>query len=554
MSYTPTILFDFVSSSANNGKIVSSITNTPPALAPLNVYYEVIGPAGIVVYTPDFNTPDGVLTFAVPTAAMPLVVVPVDSLGAWLEGSYTIRFYIEVQSIPGVYEQVTCTFVLDVKKQGPTDCRISGQVDVAVNCHCALMHVEEATDYGDSTIIDHTLEIVPPTIPGQAQPTTLTTVGYVYDLPITHGNVTYLFNIATIYENYYCNGEVTVREDLLAQYSEKIVCDRNLCALLLCLEEKLNALVALANNVGGFDGVPKHIHDQYRLLQLNFFLYNAFVSCGDWQHADVYFDKLKELLHCSCGCSDGNAQTPVLIVPDCGTPGSVTTITQTTSYLTVNNTSPGVFALGLSQNFINAVFRGITGTTPVIVAFDAPSNNWVISLDPAFISAVAASGITDVTTTTPGYITITTPSAGIRQIDFDPQPIIDSFGFSAWQIFTNADANNSFGGNIDFDGTPVPLRVSLNQLALNEVRIHGSFKYDAYNPNTAFCILIAGAWDIPGTTLQGGQFLPCFDGSGEIVGALHFLRNGANSNLMFTHNNMYVQNSNIFINGRYFLD
>lgn len=555
MPYTPAILFDFVSTSPTNGKILTTITDDVPIIGGRNVYYEVIGPLA-PLRSPDFNTPDGVVNTITPTAVMPDVTVPTDSLGAWLEGSYTIKFYIEAIAVPEVYEQVVCTFVLDIKKQGASNCTIQGKFEVDVDCHCARLHVEDATDYQDSTIISHLLEIVPPTLPGQTPPAVLSTPGLVYDLTFTHSNVTYTFNIVTVYENYYCEDEVTVREDLVATYSQKIVCSRNICKLLLCLKSKLDSFVALAGKKGGYDALPQELRDEWESLQIYLFLYTSFANCGDWQQADRYFDKLQALLNCDCGCDDQNGSTPIPVTPACGGGGGgVTSIVPSNPQIVITNPSPGVYTIGLDVNFINAALRGVAGVAPVEVNFDAPSNNWVVNLNAAFLASLntlIANGLVDVVTATPGYINITTPSAGVRQVDFDPTPLLILMGYSAWVLFTNANANNAFG-TIDFDNTPYPLRYSKNTTFFNKLKLDGTFKYNAYNPGTPICILLASQLSLP-VGVRTGMTLPCFDDTGAMIGALRILGGGTNSNLIFVHNAKYVQNSNVFVVGEFNLD
>lgn len=551
MAYTKSILFDFVSTSPNNGKIVASITDTAPS-GTKNVYYEILGPLG-VVRSPDFNTPDGTLTIGTPTANMPLVTVPMDSYGDWLEGTYTIKFHISDALLPPppIYDAQASTFLLDVKKQGTTNCVIKPSIEVNIDCHCLKMLVSDVTAYTGVTLISREITIVPPTIPNTPAPVNITTVQPNIEIDFSYTNVSYGITLYSVYEHTYNNGEITVQEDIAGTDTYKIVCQRNLCKLIKCLEEKVNALIKKAAKVGGFESLPLELRDEYYLLQQYLFLYNVFANCGDWVKADKYFDLLSAALDCDCGCSNSEMDTPIAVTPACGVSGAVTSIIPSSPQIVIGTAGTAV-TIGLDPNFVAAALAQpvVVGTTgQITVTYNALTKTYTVALDAALslaITTLLANALTDVTTTTPGYINITTPSAGIRQVDFDPTPLLDS----GVVTFTNANANNSFG-TVDFDNTPTPLQYEDN-VAYKHRNVNGTFKYNGYNPGIALCILQAATITVP-TGTRTGQKVPCFDDSGNHVGCLMLIVIGTAANLAFLHTPAYIQNSNVTANGTYHL-
>ncbi len=509
MSYTKSILFDFVSQGLTNGTIQSSITDVTP-INSRNVYYEVVGPL-YVVRPADFNTPDGVLDIGTPTAAMPNVNVPLNSDGTYQEGSYIIRFYVEDQANPGVYDIVeTSGFVLDILKQGDTSCRLQTTIGFEVNCYCYNIKVTDETNYAakGATLISRQMDIILPTIPPATTPpapiqTTDPTVTFTFD----YTNVSYTVNLYPIYESYDVPNNVTVREDLPSTLTQLVKCDFNLCALLQCINTKLCAIEKKAKEFGGESRLPQQDLDTVLLINQYLNMLEAFRACGNFYMMDKYYKKLQELLHCDCGCADGNTSIPTAVNPACssGNPSAILTV---------------------------------IGNAPILVSQIAQTA--IISIDPiwlANLSNTLNTLLSDITTTTPAYLGITTPSPGVRQIDF----------LGVWTAYTTLTNAVAAVGVIDFDTTPVPLRYRINA-AENFIQVDGSFKKLVSSP-----VVCLTQNPLNFTFTRQGATLPVFTGTGICVGYLALLIGSPSSttHIAFQPNASYLPNTVVYVNGSF---
>jgi hypothetical protein len=507
MSYTKSILFDFVSQGLTNGTIQSSITDVTP-INSRNVYYEVVGPL-YTVRVPDFNTPDGVLDIGTPTAAMPNVNVPLNSDGTYQEGSYIIRFYVEDQANLGVYDIVeTSGFVLDILKQGDTSCRLQTTIGFEVNCYCYNIKVTDETNYAakGATLISRQMDIILPTIPpATVPPTPIQTTDPTVTFTFGYTNVSYTVNLYPIYESYDIPNNVTVREDLPSTLTQKVKCDFNLCALLKCINEKLCAIEKKAKEFGGESRLPQQDLDTVLLINQYLNMLEAFRACGDFYMMDKYYKKLQALLHCDCGCADGNTDTPTAVNPACDG----------------NNPS---------------AILSVIGNAPILVSVVAQTA--IISIDPIWLANLnnTLNGLlSDITTTTPTYIGITTPSSGVRQVDF----------LGVWTSYTTLTNAVAFAGVYDFDTTPVPLRYRTNT-AQNFMQFDGTFKKLITSGITCLTQNALGF-----TITRQGAKLPAFNNSGVNVGTFELLIGipSSTTHLVFTPNANYVIGAVVYVNG-----
>jgi hypothetical protein len=242
------------------------------------------------------------------------------------------------------------------------------------------------------------------------------------------------------------------------------------------------------------------------LIQEYLYLLQAYLNCGDYFEVDKYYQLLKELLHCKCGCSDGNTETPTAVNPACGTTlGSILSIVANAPLLA------------------NQVGQTVT-----------------IQIDPVYLAALNASiaaALASITTATSNYLAITNPSPGVVNINYLAV-------WTAYTILTNAQA---LAGVIDFDNTPVPLRYRRNQVG-NFIQVDGSFKKLVSSP--AIC-LTQNALNFAVT--RQGATLPCFTGAGDCVGYLTLLIGSPSTttHIEFQPNSSYVPGTVVFVNGSF---
>ena len=513
MAFIPSAVFNLLEGDPNYRKIEAQIESDPvPGLGTVyNVYYEVIGPVATLKVA-DFLTPDGVLDNANPIATMPLVNLPVDSAGATLEGTYTLNYYMENVITPGVYEEVSCTITLDVLKEGAESCRIQGNIGFEVDCVCYQIKVTDNTLYGDTTLESRELTIIPPTIPGQAQPAPISTTEQTITFGFDYSNVTYLVNLESVYSHVSEDGCITVRENLLSQLSQKVVCDFNLCKLIQCIEETLLKLEKEAALKGGWPNLDTYKKDILIQLQENLTLMNLYRTCGNYTKVYDIYNRIVALLGCDCGCTEQNTEHPVPVSPACG---------------------------GAGGNITD-----ITGISPIVV--NQSGTTAVISLDPAFLASLG--GLQDVVigAGSTAYLTAVT-ATNISTIDFDPSPL----AWSPYVQFSNASVA-SISGYVDYTGLPQPVRYSINAF-FKEIKIDGWFKIQGFSPICLNPDELIDLTNYPNVVV--GMPIPAHDSNGEYAGMV-YLANSTVANryqLIFAASSS-LSNRKIVINGRINLD
>lgn len=537
MPYTKSILFDFVSTSPNYGKIVASITDTVPISGGRNVYYEISGPltsiTGTFLYEPDFLNPDGFVDLTNPTATMPIVDVPIDSNGEFQEGQYTIKFYLREVSNPSAPQEIEAsTFTLDILKQGPVDCELRGNIDVVLNCHCYTMTVTDRTNYRNSTIVSRQITIRPPAIPSTAPaPAPITTTFSTISIPFTHSNVDYGIGLYVVYENSFDNGSIIVREDIDANITEHVECDFNLCAILSCIDKEYAKLIAKMKGLGGWALLPIPDQDWWLLVENYMELLQNYLLCENWAKVDEMYAKIKALTGCDCGCGGGNANSPVPVSPSCGGSGAVTNIVG--SYPINVNQSGTTAIVSLDAAYTTGIANAITNLQNTIAGINTAITN------------LQNSRLTNITTATPTFLQITAAGT-VRNINFLPSAL----QYGGWIKLTNTpNANNTFGP-VDFDTTPRPLQYRQNGF-LEKIDMQGTFKYNGSMVSTGVCISNYVA--ISTTAPAGFMPIACTDAQGEFVGTLRLIPNpsGTQCTILFTATPNYVQNSVVYVNGSF---
>lgn len=367
MAFVPQSVFNILQGNANYRKIQSQITASPaPTTQTYNVYYKVDGPI-TTLKTPNFSIPDGTLTSLSATATMPLVNLPLDSYGNTLEGLYTLTYYIEDTLLPGQYTLVVSSITLDVYSEGLDSCRVQPRIDVKVNCVCYDITVSDNVTFpSDATVTTHTLTVIPPTIPGQPTPVNLTTTQNTLTFSFGYTNVTYVFNSYYEFTHTNLDGTITVQENIIGQLSQRIVCDFNLCKLVICINDTIGKLERKAAAVGGWPNLPLYMKDQYAQLNQLWMLMEMYRTCGNYTKVYEIYQRIVDLVNCDCGCTESNCDTPVQVNPACGGNNAITNV--------------------IGQNPIQVNIVGSTANISLDPAF-ATWNTW-IEFDNTFVASL----------------------------------------------------------------------------------------------------------------------------------------------------------------------
>jgi len=519
MAFQPSAIFNILEGDANYRKIIATLTANPaPGIDVYNIYFRVDGPIA-PLKLPNFASADGVINNGNPVLSLPLVDIPLDSNGSTLEGNYTLTYFIENQALLGIYEEVSHGINLDVLKEGPEDCRIQGNIGFEVDCVCYNITVTDKTYYGDPNVVifdSRSIEIIPPTIPGQATPAPITTTDSTITIGFDYSNVTYIVNLISVYHHFNEDGTIEVQENLVAQYSEKVICDFNLCKLVQCIADALAKLEHKAARVGGWPNLPIEERDQIFQLQENLSLMWLYRECGNYTKVYEIYNRISDLVGCDCGCSDngpkGNTEHPIPVSPACGGAGG--NITQ------------------------------INGTFPVVV--NQAGQTAVISLDPTFVNDALAGSIDTLGLTAPieGSIVGSTLNLNLNT-DF-----LSDLSWSAWTVLDDSYVT-SIASVIAYSTVPQPVRYALNE-SLLEMKVDGQF--DALFYTSPICLNVDIDIVLP-VGIRVGMPIPAFNTVGDCVGYVALVNSFSGGTddyrMYFYPNAAFVAPSIISINGRF---
>lgn len=553
MAFIPQAVFNIIEGDVNYRKIIAQISSSPaPGIGTTyNVYYRVDGPVA-ALRVPNFAIPDGTMTDVAPIAAMPLVGLPLDSAGSTLEGNYKLTYYVEDAALPGVYTQVISSIVLDVLKEGPESCRIQARIGIDVNCVCYRITVTDNTVYGNTnevTVTSRTMTIISPTIPGGVVPAPIVTTDPSITIGFDYANVTYIVNLLANYQHENTDGTIVVMENLVAQVSQRVVCDFNLCKLIKCINETIGKLERKAAQVGGWPNLTLLERDTLTQLYTLWMLMEMYRTCGNYNEVYKTYNRIVALIGCDCGCTEANTDHPIAVSATCG--GASGNITDINGTFPVSVNLAGTTAtISLDANFINAallntILTTLNATEPIQGSITGGGTVLNLNLDNSQVVLTISidSGSTS-------YLSVVgnDPTNGNWKLAFDPSPM----AFGAWTTLSDAWAA-SLAVSMNYSGVPQPIRYSINSF-LKQMRIEGGFyAMRFFAPDfLTFDINLT----VPILTREYNP-IPAFNPAGDCVGYVTLVAVPAQPtkrNLFFYPNSLLVVPTQVIINGIFNLD
>ncbi len=527
MAILPQIIFNLRSNSSNFQRIECSVTNPLIGSGSENIYYRVTSPSGVILKDIDYNSIDGTISSPSMSVNMPLVTLPFVSGGDIEEGKYVFLFQVEDTGNTGTYTDVPVSVDVDFRTQGKDTCVKRGLIEFVVDCFCLNLTVTDQTDYSDVTFISRTLSVVPPTIPNQPAPTTVTTTTPSIDLTFEYSGVNYDANLFSIFEQRVAPDQaripdITISESIQVTQRQKIICDHNLCKLMECIEAFFRKTTIEASKYGGIQNLPFEKLSKWLEIENLLARYNAATLCQNTTLLDFYYRRLQEITGCDCGCNDPSSDEIVRLTPVCGGSGGTSNIVGVSPILAP--TVSGTTTLSLVPSFTNLVVNG---------ASELEVNTQDNSVD---------------------YLTVardaTIPTKWI--VSFDETAL----RYENYVVSTDATVSAAIFG-VTVSNTPFPLRYAINSF-LNTLKIDGTFRVASntigvpiclFNPQAASPILIP----TPASARSGPAFA-CMDSVGRCVGSLQMGNTGTSRQLIFTANNNYIVGSIISVNGTLNLD
>lgn len=300
------IQFELRSGQGNFENIVITNVNPTPA-GDERAYIKITKPGGTVIKDQDFNTPDLDLNGG-PTEYT--ISIPTTTGGDYLAGTYLIEIAEDTPGDPGVYYEETYSFYW-------CPLELKGVIGFVANCICGKITITDETSYGTGTVVDRTMTVYPPNIPGQPPPTPTETSNESMIISFGYANVQYQTILEVEMERTIITGVIS-NEELTKTQWNKVICDYNFCELLTCVQAEYDRILTLASAKGGIKNIAAAELDGWLKLTKNFQLLNSFMACGDYSSAQDMYEQIKDDLNCDCDCGDANTTEPVAISPACG--------------------------------------------------------------------------------------------------------------------------------------------------------------------------------------------------------------------------------------------
>lgn len=518
-------IFDINKNSSNYGNIVTTVLYskfpTNPIGYSVDIYYQVFGPNNILLR--DYPSTADVTISNSGSYILPNVLLPLVTNGDVQNGEYLVNFKL-VPNQGAVPSYINNKLFLVVKNQGIDFCTIKSNLDISSNCAYGEITAVDTTNYLDTTLISREIVLNYPVIPKVTTPASVISTLSSLNALIDYANVSYNFSHSAVYEHYYSGSGSRLNDDATAVFvvqesiegvlDYKVICETDLCELLLCIEKFTKKISIEASEASGLRNLPSDKVDKFSMIYAYLNLYFAFKECGDHNKSSDYYNLIIEETGCSCGCASSNTSTPIKIVR-IGS-GSITSI---------------------------------VGDYPIVVG--QSGNSVSIGLDPSYNTGTGTgtgTGITTVTasnTNNDGFLTATTVGSNVN-VNFDSSLL----GWTAWVTILSSQVNLN---NFSVDQTPAPLRYSFNQL-FGQIRIDGTFTLDPSANLMGLPICLFNSNVLPQfpaffNTTRSNIPIPCFNIEGEVIGSLKTGSVNGQDTLIFSYNQKYSVKSIIYTNG-----
>jgi hypothetical protein len=299
--------FEARKGNANDGKIYVSFADDEGTGGSVTCAFEITNPAGVVICT----LAETEITFAPGGDGENSVDIPLDSLGAYMEGDYTFQFVVT-----GITSPIDRTDIYSYVAYNAPDHLSSDTIAWTTNLDCNTEEItaEDVTVYPteDFTRNSRLLTVTPPVVSG-ASPTTSTSA--TVTAPVTYTNVPYQVTLDVVYSY----NQIDVDEVLTffsfgstnLYISIDVDCDPNMCSTVKCLASKFDKLEAKATRLGGWFNLSPQDKGDFEYASTLTLLAMQLRTCGENNMAKPYIAKAKALLNCDCGCSDSTGPQPI---------------------------------------------------------------------------------------------------------------------------------------------------------------------------------------------------------------------------------------------------
>ena len=377
-------------------------------LGELSGYFVIKDPLGNFIHLGNFTTPDIEQDTSLIYDGS---VIPLDAYNKPVNGDYQFQLFVKrVWSVgETINEAEYNTTLITVKVCG----ELASEIGLTFDCNKSISTGRDLTKYKSNMSVERLMTLAPPVgakyIDGTDASNFVTSGLLVQSNALWTETWQLLLRAVTTEINIYGVLTSIQYNSIETRRDAKAVCNINICSLMKCFDKRIIELERKANRVGGISNDYLVGEEMMQLTNLYIRLQGA-RECGNITNASKYYESLKGLLMCDCGCGDSGI--PEYVYPLVSTPGD-NVVVAGSQYIavtgnTVGNTTTYTVALSSAMtsliNLIKVydiessddtidVSSTTTGTT---VVFDITVNT--SELDDIFGSELDAVGLTSETT------------------------------------------------------------------------------------------------------------------------------------------------------------
>ena len=357
MTGTPTfsVVFDYDSASATFKKWILTDTydyvGDGVALTDVVGFFRITSPLGLyyqgVVSPPDI---DADISLVFNTLAIPYAQ---SSPYRMLLGEYTFQYSVVILGVQ--YDSAVITFELCPPT---TVVATNGLIQdacltVEINCFCQKITLTDETVYGDTSDLDRSITLHPPSIASEAD--TVVT-GPLLEYIFSWVNSGYEFLLDSLAE--YTEGVVIVNIRLQYQKYQVVNCGKMSAKMAECMIRFVEYFHRNANNTGFANTMAFRnlLNDTVAVINL-YNGYTAALQTGNWTKVESLHTLLESIMQtyisCDCGCS---SDVPAFVDPYCGVAGSATAYSFSGTAPVDVDVSGNVVTYSLSPAFVALVY------------------------------------------------------------------------------------------------------------------------------------------------------------------------------------------------------
>lgn len=292
------VIFTTNTSDLNHG-MIQVVVNLPSLSNSAEIRISITGPTGTIKSFP--ASPDFVGNAGVISAS-----IPVDSLGNFVAGIYTVR--VESRDLV----EAVMTLMDDVQEAYPfCDYRQTLDVEVIADCYSKTLVVNDSTVYHNDHDITRSTTVSYPVITGEDAVANLVSSETPVLVSLTRSsgrayhNVTFPITVASNGEYEETVGDITFYLEYGMVFTENklVKCNLDACGIIGCVDTRIREILTLSCGYGGINKLPAAQKDELSLINNHLTMYRYWLECQDQDKANYYYDQLKALVG-DCACSE----------------------------------------------------------------------------------------------------------------------------------------------------------------------------------------------------------------------------------------------------------